>query len=256
MPIFKASHKLLFYAHVPKCGGSSVSWYLRERFGDVAFNDSKHTSHAAGSLWSQTSPQHIDCQSLDRLFPEGFFDAVFTIVRHPVPRLISAFHFQRDVEKIVPMGTTFSDWLEDITELRQENVFAFDNHMRPMSDIVPEGAQVFYMEHGLDGMIPWLDTILGDQGGPRAIPKINAQGAYGGASAQKAKPTERDLKRIAEIYSVDFKRFGYDLIDTRSTSAPAPVLDPEFLAQRDIALKAHKNPLNRIKSKIKARLAG
>jgi len=64
MPIIKADNKLVLYAHVPKCGGSAVSWYLKERFGLIAFQDSHHTRHAAQTVWSRTSPQHIDRQSL------------------------------------------------------------------------------------------------------------------------------------------------------------------------------------------------
>jgi hypothetical protein len=107
MPIFKAGGKLVYYAHVPKCGGSAVGWYLTERFGPIAFEDRNHTRHDAKTQWSRTSPQHIDRVSLGRLFPEGFFDAAFTIVRHPVARLVSAYHFQaasRNGLRIWPTG--------------------------------------------------------------------------------------------------------------------------------------------------------
>ena len=157
MPIFRAGEKLVYYAHVPKCGGSAVGWYLDERFGPLAFTDRRHTAQPAAARWSRTSPQHIDRGSLARLFPQGFFDAVFTIVRHPVARIVSAYHFQLEVEASIPQDTGFSDWLADLEEQLEEDPFAFDNHVRPMSDIVPEGAQVFHMEHGLDALVGWFD---------------------------------------------------------------------------------------------------
>ena len=168
MPIFKAGGKLVLYAHVPKCGGSAVAWYLAQRFGPIAFHDNFHTRHDPRTLWSKTSPQHIDRGSLARLFPDGFFDAAFTIVRHPVARLVSAYHFQLEVEKSVPLTTGFSEWLEDLAELRSENPFAFDNHVRPMTEIVPDGATVFHMEHGLDALVPWFDALTGAASAPRA----------------------------------------------------------------------------------------
>lgn len=254
MPIFKAGNKLVQYAHVPKCGGSAVAWYLRSRFGDLAFADNRHTRHEPLSVWSRTSPQHIDAVSLGRLFPDGFFDATFTIVRHPVPRLISAYHFQLEVEKSISEQVIFSEWLEDIQELRRDNPFLYDNHVRPMSDIVPEGATVFHMEHGLDALIPWFDSITGQAAEPRAIPQVNKRGEYSGGKTQRAKPTQADLERIAEIYAADFERFGYTTSDTRSTQNPAPTLTSGFQAERDAALKTMNNPLHKLKSKLSARL--
>ena len=108
MPIFRANDKLALYAHVPKCGGSAVSWYLTERFGLLAFHDNQFTRHDPRGVWSRTSPQHIDRVSLGRLFPEGFFDACFTIVRHPVDRIVSAYHFQLEVENCIPGNLPFT----------------------------------------------------------------------------------------------------------------------------------------------------
>ncbi len=254
MPLFKAGQKLIFYAHVPKCGGSAVARYLSERFGAVAFNDTKFTDHDPRSIWSKTSPQHIDAQSLSRLFPEDFFDAVFTIVRHPIPRLVSAYHFQIEVEKSVSAQVLFSDWLADIAEMREENPFLYDNHVRPMAEIVPKGAQVFHMEHGIDGLIPWCDMVTGGKDGPRAIPKVNEKGAYSKASADRVEPSASDIAMIAKLYAADFERFGYDPATPRDCAAPAPALSEEFEAERDAELQRLANPLNKLRTKIGSKL--
>lgn len=254
MPIFKTGPKLIYYAHVPKCGGSSVAWYLRKRFGEVAFSDSRFTAHPPAGVWSRSSPQHIDALSLSRLFPPGFFDASFTIVRHPVARLVSAYHFQVEVEKSISVAVEFSDWLGDLAELREENPFLYDNHVRPMSEIVPEGAQVFHMEHGLDALIPWCDAVTGTADGPRAIPRINEKGAYAGGAAPRVTPTASDIARITDLYAVDFERFQYDPEDQRGCGAPAPVLDAAFIAARDAELQRMSSPLGKLRSKIGNRL--
>lgn len=253
MPIFKADDKLVLYAHVPKCGGSAIGWYLAERFGALAFSDRQHTRQPAERRWSRTSPQHIDRASLARLFPEGFFDAVFTIVRHPVARIVSAYHFQLDVEESIPRTTGFSDWLADVEERLEEDPFVFDNHVRPMTDIVPEGAQVFHMEHGLDGLVGWFDALTGRADGPRALPRINEQGAYTGTRTPKAEPDEADLARIARLYAADFERFGYE-IGRPAPAGPAPVLTPEQAAERDAFLKSFNSPLGRVRRKIGSKL--
>lgn len=253
MPIFKAGGKLVYYAHVPKCGGSAVGWYLTERFGPIAFEDRNHTRHDPKTLWSRTSPQHIDRVSLDRLFPEGFFGAAFTIVRHPVARLVSAYHFQLEVEKIIPASTGFSDWLEDLADRRRDNPFVFDNHVRPMAEIVPEGATVFHMEHGLDALVPWFDALTGTTAAPRALPRINERGTYAAAPAPRAEPSDWDMMRIVEIYGEDFSRFGY-APDQKAPVAAAPVLSADLIAERDAALKAFNNPVAKLTRKLSRRI--
>lgn len=253
MPIFKANGKLVYYAHVPKCGGTAVGWYLNERFGPLAFSDRTHTRQTVEERWSQTSPQHIDRDSLSRLFPDGFFDASFAIVRHPVTRIVSAYHFQVEVEESVPASTGFSEWLSDIEDRRAEDPFAFDNHIRPMAQIVPEGAEIFYTEHGLDGLVPWFDALTGTQDGPRAVPRFNEKGAHTASNTERATPTEDDLERLATLYADDFTRFGYRLSGNMPAAA-APVLTPEQEAERDAWLKAFNSPMQKMRRKIGSKL--
>jgi hypothetical protein len=252
MPIFRAREKLVLYAHVPKCGGSSVAWYLSERFGPIAFSDAFHTRRAPAARWSKTSPQHIDKASLGRLFPDGFFDAVFTIVRHPVDRILSAYHFQLEIEKSITAQVEFSDWLADLEERRAENPFVYDNHMRPMAEIVPEGAKVFYMEHGLDALVPWFDQLTGTVAAPRAIPRMNER--KGGKDKAPARQlSQPDLDCIGRIYAEDFARFGYSL-GSKMPQSPAPELTPAQIAERDAALRAFRSPVAQLTRKIGRRI--
>jgi len=248
MPIFKAGNKLVYYAHVPKCGGSSVNWYLTQRFGQLAFTDSRHTSTPPAARWTRTSPQHVDRESLGRLFPAGFFDVSFSIVRHPVARLLSAYHFQRDVEQSMSSQIVFSEWLADLPERMAEDPFVFDNHVRPMSQIVPADAKVFYVEHGIDHIVPWFDAITGTSAEPRAIPKINELGQYAGSTADKARPSEADLQQIASLYAEDFDRFGYE-IGSAAPLAAAPDLSDRQVREMDDARKAMNSTLGKMKRK-------
>lgn len=257
MPIFKAGENLVYYAHVPKCAGSALEVYVHERFGDIAMLDQAHTRQDPENRWSRTSPQHIDVASLGRLFPSGFFDVTFTIVRHPVARLISAYHFQLEVEELVPPETSFSEWLMDVEELMNEQPFLFDNHTLPMSDIVPENAHVFYLEHGLDALVHFFDTLAGSEKAPRAIPKVNERGAFKStkqaAKVARAKPSDADLARIAKIYARDFERFGYS-VETKMPAAEQPQLTPELIAARDREQARRARPIARLAQKIATKL--
>lgn len=233
MPMFRAGSKLVYFAHVPKCAGSSMLHYLRDRFGTVAFHDGKFHFVPDAARWSRTSPQHVDAQTLERMFPNGFFDASFAIVRHPVSRLFSAFHFQREVERLVPMGMTFGAWIEKTAAERIDSPFIYDNHTRPMDEIVPAGAATFQLEAGFAPLIIWLDELTGDAKGPRSLPKVNERGGSGRQKVDMTTPTPADIKLIAKIYSRDFERFGYEP-ETFGRGAPSPPDDEKPKQQQPI----------------------
>lgn len=250
MPIIRSARGPIYFAHVPKCGGTAVQDYLHDRFGVLAFEDRQFLSVPPHRRWSRTSPQHIDAASLARLFPEDFFAASFGIVRHPVSRIVSAYHFQLEVEHTVSRNVSFTEWLETIAETREEDPFQSDNHVRPMTEIIPEGAQVFHLEHGLDAMVPWLDAVEGAQNGPRFVGRSNVRK---GGKDNKVTPSPADMALIEEIYAADFTRFGYTPGEKMPSAAPIP-LSPEAEAARDAARAAAARPSARLSRALKSKL--
>lgn len=253
MPFFMSNGQLVYYAHVPKCGGSSVASYIRDRFGPLAFHDNRYLAQSETARWTKSSPQHVDRETLDRLIPASFFGSIFAIVRHPVDRAISTYHFQREVEHSIPENQSFAEWLGSIARPDPRNCFRFDNHVRPMSEIVPEGATIFYLEHGLDGLVPWFDTLSGNTDGPRAILPENKRGEHVRTATTRVKPTAEEIALVAEIYSDDFKRFGY-LPDKKSPSVAPPEINSAFLAESQQYLKAASAPMARLRRKVKRKL--
>ncbi len=214
MPIARIGSGLVYFAHVPKCAGSAMEDYLAERFGPLAFNNREH--YKARRAWSKTSPQHIAADDLERLFPDGFFTACFALVRHPLTRLRSVFKFQRDWEDRIPPETGFADWLKTLPDVGFRRSYALDNHMRPMAELVPEGARVFHIEDGLQGVIDWLDELAGGSDGPRTVPITNTYTSLmqtAGKSEQEVPVTEEQRDLVARLYARDFRRFGYDPAD-------------------------------------------
>ena len=170
MPLVRIQDKLVYFAHIPRCAGSAVENYLTARFGPLAFMDRRYFLTPTDERWSQTSPQHIDRSTFSRLFPPSFIDASFAVVRHPAQRLRSIFVRHRDIERNIPADADFDDW---ITQLPLPG-FALDNHTRPMTDFIPEGAVVFALEQGLDPLIAWLDNLSGNTDGPRHVEVVNS----------------------------------------------------------------------------------
>jgi len=257
MPLVRAQAKLIYYAHVPKCAGSAVEYYLRDRFGPLALWNTRY--NALADPWTRTSPQHIDRASLATLLPDSFIDHSFCVVRHPVSRIVSAWHFQKDVEGTVPDGTGFSDWLQSLPAQWADSPYAFDNHTRPMDDFVPRGAKVFYLEHGLEALIPWLDTVTGTASTPRFIDQVNthsknADRNKAASAGAKLQPDPDQLALIARLYQADFSRFGY-AIDAKMPLAPPPPSDPAEIARQEAARTRAARPLGRFLAKLRRRLS-
>jgi hypothetical protein len=212
MPIFNTVAGPVLFAHVPKCAGTSVERFLEEAFGPLAFCDSQFASLPQRQRWTRTSPQHADAESLQRLFPPGFLRASFAVVRHPVPRMVSVFRFQRDVEGTIPKDTPFEDWLDRRLAARPGS-YAFDNHVRPMTDMVPMDAAVFRLEDGWDAVIDWLQALCPPgQTLPRTMPERNVlekRLAWAGLTGAPVHPGPEAIARITGLCAGDFKRFGY-----------------------------------------------
>jgi hypothetical protein len=204
MPIIKTHSKLIYFAHVPKCGGASVDEYLIKRFGsqNIGFLDSRFSNADHVNGWNKTSPQHITYVHRQQIMPDAIFDHQFAVVRHPMNRVISMFKFNGRRLR----GQTFTSWLLGLERLRKENPYYLDNHPRPSIEIVPPGAKVFKLEDGLDAILPWVDKILG------SLDPNNLKIAHVNKSPQQAPDVvfnDGDVEMVYELYKKDYRHFGY-----------------------------------------------
>lgn len=212
MPIVRIAGKLIYFAHVPKCAGTALELYLQARFGPLVLRDPRHTLHPAGTVWPRSSPQHIDLVSLSRLIPSGFCDASFAVVRHPVDRILSTYHFQSEVQQIIAPDQSLTDWLAALPALMAADPFYADNHCRPMGDLVPQEAEVFQLEAGLDPVVDWLDGQAGTRDGARSIGSVNRRGSrpqHPRTLTPRRWPTAADVARVEQLYAANMVRFGY-----------------------------------------------
>ena len=206
MPICKTVNKVVYFAHVPKCGGSSVEEYLQTRFGSLAFIDQEFYSLPSSRQWARNSAQHIGAENLERLFPPGFFDASFAVVRHPVDRLVSEYHFQRDQLRKLSQSESFSTWLAAFEQALKDDPMIYDGHVRPMVDMVPSNATVFRLEDGLDQVVRYIDELVGACEETIPMKRLLVRNT----SIPNVLPSENDIATIERIYARDFERFGYD----------------------------------------------
>ena len=234
MPFFRTAGKTCYFSHIPKTGGTSVEDYLIERFGPLAMLDRQFNARDPHTCWCKCSPQHIEWESLQMILPLELIDAVFAVVRHPIARTESGYHFQIETEKSISPDTPFSNWLHDQIAMLKENPFALDNHMRPQSDFVPEGAAVFHLEHGLDPLVPYLDQLVGNAHGPRTIGHSNKRKKSGdkAATPEWARPSKADIDLLCDFYAEDFERFGY-VPEQKKPVVAKPVLPEAYTQARE-----------------------
>jgi hypothetical protein len=233
MPLIRlANAKLLFFAHVPKCAGTSVEAYLRARFGPLGMLDQWFAARPAQDAWSLSPPQHMPEPVRQDLLPDTLFDAIFATVRHPAIRLRSVFLFQREVEKAIPMKMSFPNWLDTLPRSLATTPYALHGHLRPMSESVPKRAQVFRIEDGLDPLVSWLDDQAGDTDPKCEMGRKNVTAdRFDKKLAQNRKPPSIQLDKgvlgqIADIYAADYDRFGYSVSPPSAQDAPSKEKNP------------------------------
>lgn len=209
MPVVRAGDKWLYYAHVPKCAGTAVERYLEARFGPLGLRDPSFAFRDPAEAWSLTPPQHMPEAVRHEWLPDTLFDAVFATVRHPVTRLRSAFLFQRDVGRALPPDMSFQRWIETLPRSIALGPHTLHGHLRPMVEFVPDGADVFRIEEGLDAVVGWLDRVTGTADGPRAIAPANVLADRIGGTPEAVQLTPRVVDTVATLYAADFDRFGY-----------------------------------------------
>ena len=135
-------------------------------------------------------------------------ETVFAIVRHPFKRFASAYnHGARS--GAVPKGMGPEEWFDKTVGALDLLPYRADNHLRPISDLVPERAVTFRLEDGLAPVINWIDTTFNTSSenalrDGNVAPKPSTDGF-------EVRPMSGPLKkRLQRLYAPDFERFGYD----------------------------------------------
>ncbi len=200
MPLATCNGRNIFFAHVPKTGGSSVEEYLTRRFGKLSLLDHNKRLGVPGTSL-MTPVTHLTKLDLSELLPEPL-DYCFAVVRDPVARLQSEYRYQTGESRASRFS--FSTWLRIMLAAMRIEPRIYENHIRPQDDLVPEEAEIFFLEEGLDVIISRLDTVTGD-----VAPHIEFQHLL----KRQRKPMKlfkQDVEAIEAHYATDYARFGFE----------------------------------------------
>lgn len=163
-----------------------------------------------GKRWSNTSPQHINGESLDLLVDEMFIDGGFAVVRHPVARFTSAFnHLIRRTPKYQDM--TVTEFIHDELPSKSSELAAMDHHFIPSSTKFfsrKTRYAVFKLENGMDKVKHYIDRTFLHQPNTKLFPHSNKK-----SDLQSVHLSDIDKEMLREIYDEDFRNFGYQVTD-------------------------------------------
>lgn len=192
----------IFFVHIPKTAGSAVTNYLGKRFGIPIMSNKTTFTGEYKQRGFVSPPGHFTADDLVEFLPEDL-DFCFAIVRDPLKRLISEFRYQKQGDG--RLTSDFSTWLRMMFAAAKVDPRIYHNHIRPQSDFVPEGAEVFRLEDGFDGLIARLDEVSGarvDFG----VERVNTSKKADGDVVLR----RQDIEAVLAFYGPDYQRFGFD----------------------------------------------
>ena len=211
MPLLSQNNTICHFAHIPKCGGSSIENYCQSVGINIAFIDRAFLASPAAQPWNVSSPQHIDGYSLSRLFPIEFFNFGFAVVRDPVSRIVSAFKHQI-IQKKIPEDTNLSEFIKQELNNISGQLGVYDNHFLPQTKFLIPGMsyQIYKLENGLDNVSQFIDSKFQIDSQDAKILHYNADRSKGLINPNQLFIDEIALDILHEVYKDDFSKLDYE----------------------------------------------
>lgn len=239
MPLCRINDVILYFAHIPKTGGSSIEDYMSEK-GAIALRHN-NVGHPA---WSKTTPQHMPKSVFQKYVSQDFYDVNFAVLRDPKEKLISTYKMRisrdhvlwnplnwlglawgrlrgRDVYAIpfwrLTLSLDFDTWAWCVTRWMKRKPFIYDGHILPQSDYVVDGQKLFLFEDGLTAVFRWIDDITG-------TPLVEGSFHQKKGGNFKISCTPRTDAMLARVYAEDYALL--ERLRRERDAQSGPAVDP------------------------------
>lgn len=202
MPIFLKGGKAIFFAHIPKTGGSTIEWKFTKSEYDVSYLDME----AAGlNRFRLCSPQHMDASQYTRILDLSRFEFMFAVVREPISRLKSelGMRLQTGFQNRIEQN---DQWVLDGFKRYQTDGYVYDNHLRPQSEFIVPGFEVFRLEDGLNTIFSSLQSkhgvslVAGDA-------QLRSRKEKSGFASADIELSDDVISRVKDFYVADYERY-------------------------------------------------
>ena len=219
VPIFQHPNgKVVFYAHVPKTGGTYIEDLL------VANGLERQLWNPKPAKWGiRISPQHWHRDIYETFLDLGKIDLGFISVRHPVDRLLSEYRWR---VKRGEATTGFPDWLEKVSGALDADASCLDNHLRPQVDFFHPMLEIHRQEIGFGER--WARALgfrsqahLTQHSVPR---RLQTKGRVD--VSLSADDLDRAVAFCQARYAEDFAFFDYDVAEAEALADPGGTAVP------------------------------
>ena len=215
--IINHTYRFIFL-HIPKTAGTSITNYLSPFTGwnDIELGGTDYGERIQEIYWKRFKlHKHSPAHQIRRIIGEDLWKQYFkfAVVRHPLDRLVSAYHFylQWDHPSTYPVRE-FAGFKEFVCS------DYFQKDCKNMSR--PTGSQAAFLKTGDEiaiDMICRIESLADDMAAVAArlglpcpeLPQLNASKPRG----NELYFTQEILDLVAPIYRTDFEAFGYSVPD-------------------------------------------
>jgi len=201
--IYKLGNQKIVFIHIPSTGGSTIGYYLEDMgFVPQPFKNPYPINN-----------QHLTYNELQRAVRKTDADEAmdmedyftFTFVRNPYARVVALWQSRGE-------GADFKSWIMDAQKKLEDDLYAYDAHLRPQADFISAHVNRIGRTENLTG--DFL-SILSDMGFyKKELPDIpfDKQNATDPLkhNADYHKMYDDESREVAlQLYYTDLSQFNY-----------------------------------------------
>lgn len=215
MPIVRSNAGIFYFCHIPKCGGTSIENYLHNSSGvSLAFLDRRFYWEGEDNPlrdWCSSSPQHVTGDCVDRLFPRGFFNSSFALIREPIERYKSAFYNAKYYDKFISEEVSINDFAANELRAHCFTQGWLDNHFMPQMRFIPticECNVFLFGKVGFKNLKGYLDHSVIGSVCEEDFPQANESSSkFVVPNSEKEELSPQANELLHEVYNDDFKLY-------------------------------------------------
>jgi hypothetical protein len=195
MPISHSKHAV--FIHIPKAAGTTIERCMGMQNDESLYSTYKNEKY-------KVCPQHLYATEVLELFPFTNQYYWFTIVRHPLDRLVSEYHYIKNTKCVASKfaSLNFSDFVNCLDMPVSDRMLLFDRHLEPQVNFIRDAVniEVFKFEQ--------IDDCFNELQNRFHIPFFSHE-RKSNRKGYKSYYDDLTEKKVKNFYKEDFEVFGY-----------------------------------------------